>query len=49
MKKYFVSLVAKYEKFGDQAFPGKGSSEFISNKIKNLKKKTGLSTFYWLK
>jgi len=30
-------------KFGDQAFPGKGSSEFYSqNKIKNLEKKTGL-------
>jgi len=31
--------VAEYEKFGDQAFPGKGSSEFISqNKIKKLEK-----------
>ena len=35
--------VAEYEKFRDQAFPGKGSSEFISqNKIKNLEKENRL-------
>ena len=32
--------VAEYEKFGDQAFPGKGNSIIISqNKTKKLKKK----------
>lgn len=35
--------VAEYEKFGELAFPGKGSSEFISqNKIKKLEKENRL-------